>query len=278
MTSKAGLAETTAGRQRAEGRIAFTVERMGPRSGIRRLAESGSARLRLPRIRDAAPEGVIINTAGGIAAGDRFTTVIALRPEAEFVLTTAAAEKIYRSDGATAEIVARIALGPRARLEWLPQEAILFDRARLLRRLDVDLDPTASVLLFEAVVFGRAASGEVVESGLFEDRWRVRRGGRLVYADTFRLEGPIAARLARPEVAAGGRALATLLYVAPDAEARLDQAREHLAGVTSECGASAWDGCLAVRWLAADIGTLRRDAARFMTAFRGRALPRVWLL
>ncbi len=251
---------------------------MGARSGIRRLAESGSARLRLPTIREGAPEAVLINTAGGIAGGDRFSTTAVLGAGAELVLTTAAAEKVYRSEGRTSEIATTLSLGPGARVEWLPQETILFDRARLVRSLDVDLDPTAAALLFEATVFGRAAMSEQVREGVFRDRWRVRRGGRLVYADTLQLEGPIAERLARPAVANGRRAWATLLYVAPDAEARLDESREHLAGAASECGASAWMGQLAARWLAPDIATLRRDVARFMTAFRGRPLPRVWYL
>ena len=265
-------------RQTAEGRIALTVARLGGATRVVGLHESGSARLRLPRHGAGPIEAVLINTAGGVAAGDRFATAITLGPGAELVATSAAAEKIYRSDADTATIATMISLAPGARLEWLPQETILFDRARLGRRLDVDLASDGSALLYEAVVFGRAAFGETVREGFYEDRWRVRRGGRLVYADTLRLEGPIAELLARPTVAAGGRALATLLYVAPDAETRLDEARAHLEGASCECGASAWNGLLAVRFLAPAIEALRRDVARFMTAFRGRPLPRVWHL
>ena len=72
----------------------------------------------------------------------------------------------------------------------------------LTRRIDVDLAPTdASLLMAEAVVFGRAAMGEAMQQGLLADRWRVRRGGRLVFAETVRLDGAIAEKLAR----AGGR-------------------------------------------------------------------------
>ena len=79
-------------------------------------------------------------------------------------------------------------------------------------------------------------------------------------------------------MAAGRRALATIIHVAPDAEGRIEEARAALDGAGSECGASAWNELLAVRFLAPDIETLRRDAARFMTLFRGRPLPRVWHL
>ena len=267
-------------RQRAEGRVALRVERMGAASGVRSVAEAGSARVRFPNVRDGVPEAVLINTAGGLAAGDRFTTAIDVAPGAEIVATSAAAEKVYRSgDGATTtDVAAHATVAEGGTLAWLPQETILFDRARLRRRLDADLAPDATALLFEAVAFGRAAMDERVREGLYEERWRIRRGGRLVYADTFRLEGPIADLLARPAVAAGGRALATLLYVAPDAETRLEEARGVLDGARSECGASAWDGLLAIRWLSPDIATLRSDAARFMQSFRGRPLPRVWHL
>lgn len=251
---------------------------MGAASGIRRLAEAGSARARLPAVRDGIPEAVLINTAGGIAGGDVFETQVEVAGEARLVVTTAAAEKVYRSGGELSEIRTRLVLGPGARLDWLPQETILFDRSRLRRRLDVTLDETATALLFEATVFGRAAHDEILREGAYEDHWRVARAGRLVYADSFRLEGRIAETLARPAVAAGRRALASLLYAAPDAESRLEEARAHLDGAGCECGASAWGGLLLVRWLAPEIAMLRRDVARFMNAFRGRPLPRVWHL
>lgn len=249
---------------------------MGERSGLVRLAESGSARIRLPRVGGPVPEAVLINTAGGIAAGDRFGTEITLEAGARLVATSAAAEKIYKSDGDTSRIATRLVVHDGAELHWLPQETIPFDRARLRRSLDVDIGRGATLLAFEAVAFGRAASSERIAEGFFEDRWRVRREGRLVFADTLRLSGAIGDALDRPTVAGGNRALATLLYAAPDATARIEAARGWLGGGACECGASAWNGLLVVRWLAPSIGALRRDAARFMTALRGAPMPRVW--
>lgn len=263
-------------RQRADARIAIRVERMGATSRVAHVAESGSARVRMPKVEPGPVEAVTINTGGGITGGDRFRTAVEVGRDAELTVTSAAAEKIYRSDGDLSRVETTLRVEAGGRAEWMPQETILFERARLERRLDVDLDASASALLFEAAVFGRAAMGEEVRDGIFRDRWRVRRDGRLVYADTLRLEGDIARRLAEPTVAAGGRAVATCLVVAPDAEARLDEAREMLEGARSECGASAWSGMLVARWLAKDIAMLRADAGRFMTAFRGRPLPRVW--
>jgi urease accessory protein len=265
-------------RQRADARIALGVECLGEATRVTRIAESGSARLRLPKAEGPALEAVTINTGGGIAAGDRFATDIEVGAGAQLVVTTAAAEKIYRSEGDTAAIATTIRAAEGGQLDWVPQETILYDAARLRRSLDVELEEGASALLFEATVFGRAAFGETMQSGAYEDRWRIRRGGKLVYADTLRVAGPVAGQLAKPATANGHRALATIVHVAPDAESRIDEARAALDGAASECGASAWNGLLAIRFLADEIETLRRDAARFMTLFRGRLLPRVWHL
>lgn len=262
-------------RQRSEGRVHVGAAVFSGVSRLKDLAERGNLRARLPRGATGV-EAVLVNTAGGVACGDLFHISATAAPGAHLTLTTPAAEKVYRSDGPDSRIEVRLQAEDGARLEWLPQETILFDRARLIRHYDVELAPTARFLSFEALVLGRLAHGDVMVEGHVVDHWRVRRGGRLAYADALRLSGPIGALLARPAIAAGARALATLLYVAPDAEARLDEARALLEGVPCECGASAWNGVLAVRWLAPDSATLRGAAASFLIGFRGAPLPRVW--
>ena len=267
-------------RQRSIGRVALRAGASPTR--VLDLAESGPLRLRFPNSRSGAREGVLVNTAGGIACGDRFCVEIDLEDGADFVLTTTAAEKIYRSDGPVAEIANRVALGPGCRLAWLPQETILFDRARLRRRLDADLAADASLLICEIVAFGRAAHAERIAEGFFEDVWRIRRAGRLVYADTLRLDGPISTLLERTAIGGGAGAMATILDLSPGAEARLDEARAHLdgCGVNApggvEAGASAWNGHLALRLLAPEVSALRRVATRFLAAYRTLPMPRVW--
>ena len=137
---------------------------------------------------------------------------------ARLVAGTAAAEKIYRSTGPDAEMDVTLDIGAGAHLAWLPQETILFDRACLKRRIDVELADGASLLMAEAVVFGRAAMGEAMRQGFFADRWRVRRAGKLVFADSARLDGDIAAKLGQPAAASDGVAIATVL-IAPGDEA-----------------------------------------------------------
>ncbi|MCB8822847.1 urease accessory protein UreD [Microvirga rosea] len=265
-------------RQRADGRVAFSAALLDRRTRPMRIQESGSMRIRLPKAQGPSIEAVLVNTAGGIACGDHFAVAIEAQAGAAVTVATPAAEKVYRSDGPVADLSVNLSANAGSHLEWLPQETILFDQARLIRRLDADIARDAHLTLFEAVVFGREAHAERIENGLFEDRWRIRRDGRLVYADTLRLEGSIADLLQKPSVAKGARALATLVHLAPDAEARLEATRKILPSDNGcDAAASAWNGILAVRFCAVTVEALRASVLPFLLAFRGGPLPRVWL-
>ena len=194
-------------RQRADGRVALTVAGGSFATRAVRVAESGSLRVRMPRVPGPTLEAVLINTAGGIACGDRFAIDVDAGPGAQVTLATPAAERVYRSDGATADLAVRLELGAGADVAWLPQETILFDRARVRRRIEADLTGDASLLVFEAVVFGREARGEEVSEGFFEDRWRIRRGraSRLCRHAAARRSDRRPARPAAPSPPARGR-------------------------------------------------------------------------
>jgi urease accessory protein len=258
---------------RSAGRIALSVAVQDGVTRRRDVYEHGPLRVRFPNVSGGSLEAMIVNTAGGIAGGDRHDLEMAAGEGASLTVTTAAAEKVYRALEPDAEIAVKLSAAANSRLCWLPQETILFDRARLSRRIDVELEETASLLIGEAVVFGRAAMGEQVEEGGFTDCWRVRRGGRLVFAETVRLDGAIAKRLAEPAVAGGGIAIATVLAVSGD-EAAVERVRAQT--FCGEVGVSAWNGLAVARLCAKDGASLRRDLAAVAVALGG-ALPRLWL-
>jgi urease accessory protein len=201
---------------RARGAVAFDVHLADGVTRRRQLHESGSLRVRFPSPEADGLSAVFVNTAGGVAGGDRFEIDVAAGEGARLTLTTAAAEKIYRAESNPAQLDISLRAAAGAHLSWVPQETILFDRARVSRRIDIDLAETASLLLCEIVVFGRAAMGERMLQGEFIDRWRIRRGGRLVFAETIRLDGDIGGRLAKSAIAKGGVAIGTAL-IAPGA-------------------------------------------------------------
>ena len=264
---------------RATGHIALSVAALEGRTRRKLVGEDGSLRVRFPNAAPEALEAVIVNTGGGMTGGDRFAIDIALEAGASLIAGTAAAEKVYRSNGPDAEMTVRLDLAEGARLGWLPQETILFDSARLSRRIDVDLAPGASLLMAEAVVLGRAAHGEAMNQGMLADHWRVRRDGRLVYADTARLDGAIAGKLGQAAVMAGGIAFATVLC-APGAEDQLAQKLEEVRALgetfKSEAGISAWNGIAVARLCAKDGATLRHDLVAVLGAL-GAQVPWLWL-
>lgn len=261
---------------RAQGAVRFDVH---CEDGVTRrgaLHESGSLRARFPSPEDDGLSAVFINTAGGIAGGDRFDIAISAGEGARLTLTTAAAEKVYRAPAAPAQLDISLKAASGARLAWLPQETILFDRARISRRIDIDLADGASLLLCEIVVFGRAAMGERMQGGEFVDRWRLRRGGKLVFAETVRLDGDIGAKLARSAVAKGGVAVGTALVV-PGDEALVERIREAADTFGGEVGISCWNGFAMARFCAQDAARLRADMMTVLGRASTAALPRLWL-
>ena len=260
---------------RAAGRIRARFAAHGARTRVAEVYESGGYRLRFPRVGEAC-EAVIVNTGGGVAGGDDVEIALDAGAGAHVVATTTAAEKIYRSDGATARVKVEIDVAAGATLDWLPQETILFDGASLVRRLDVSLAADARVTLLESVVFGRLAMGERCGGGLFHDRWRVRRDGRLVFAEEMRFDGRIDSLLDRLALGGGARAAATLVHIAPDAEARLSAFRDTLPDGACEAAASAWDGLLVARFVSPSPEALRAAIVSSVAALRGAELPRLW--
>ena len=260
---------------RARGAVRFDVH---ARDGVTRrgtLHESGSLRVRFPSPEGEGLSGVFVNTTGGVAGGDNFDIGIAAGEGSRLTLTTAAAEKVYRAPGAPAQLNISLKVAAGAHLSWLPQETILFDRARVHRRFDIELDEAASLLLCEIVVFGRTAMGERMEQGEFVDRWRLSRGGRLVFAETVRLDGDIGAKLGRSAIAKGGAAIGTALIV-PGDEALVERIREASESFSGEVGISAWNGFAMARFCAQDAARLRADMMAVL-ARTGAALPRLWL-
>jgi urease accessory protein len=261
---------------RAEGSVAFDVRLVDGVTRRGNLHESGSLRVRFPSPEADGLSAVFVNTAGGIAGGDRFNIAIATGEASRLAVTTAAAEKIYRTQGPAAQLDVTLKLAAGSHLAWLPQETILFDQARLSRRIDIDLADSASLLLCEIVVFGRSAMGERMMHGEFVDRWRMRRGGKLIFAETVRLDGDIDEKLAKSAIAKGGGAIGTALIV-PGDEALVERLRELSESFGGEVGISAWNGFAMARFCAQDASRLRADMMAVLGRASGAALPRLWL-
>ena len=117
-------------------------------------------------------------------------------------------------------------------------------------------------------MFGRAAMDERLQRGRLFDRWRLRRAGKLVFAETLRLDGDIGDKLRRRAVANGGVAIATVLIV-PGDEALVARLREAAERFGSEVGISAWNGFALARFCGADAARLRTDVVTLLNAVDG---------
>jgi urease accessory protein len=264
--------------ERARGRVRLAVAgRAGGATAIADLAQEGSGRVLFPQVfAPRAPlEAVIVNVGGGIAGGDRFSVSVAAAPDARLSLTTQACEKVYRSDGRAAVIDTRLGVAPGAALHWLPQETILFDGARLTRRLTVDLAGDAECLLVEGVLLGRQAMGESLTAAELKDSWRVRRDGRLLFAEETRISGDLAV-LTSPAGLGGRTAFATVVRVGPDAPAALAAARAALENSGAEGGASLAGEVLVCRLVAREGRILRTGLSALVRGLSGGKPPRVW--
>lgn len=274
MYDAASLSESPA-LQRAIGELRVGVRVRDGRTVLDDLRQVGCLKARFPRPVDAGWIDIVtLNTSGGIAGGDALASAFAVSEGAQATIAAQAAERFYRAlpGSVPSSVRTRITVSGGGAVEWLPQETILFDRCAVRRHLSADLAVDARFLGLESLVFGRAAMGEVVQHASLRDVIEIRRDGRLLLHDAVRLDGEVAAALQRPAVADGARAVATLVWVAPDAEVMLDPLR------ALQIAVSAWDGMLIARILAADGAALRAAVTDALRVLRGgRALPRVWM-
>lgn len=228
------------------------------------------------------PVAALVTTSGGLVGGDRIEIAASVADGARALIGPQAAEKIYRSLGATTTIALDLTIGADGWLEYLPLETILFDGARLDRICRIDVAAGGRAMAGEILVFGRLARGEVMRTGALRDAIEVRREGRLVWADAFDLRGQ-PARLDHPAGLAGGHALATLVYVGDDAGALVEPVRDLQAPTPdTPAGATALGPVLVARWAGRDVLAMRRAYATVWQALRARAgglpsaLPRLW--
>jgi urease accessory protein len=234
--------------------------------------------------KDDITQAVVVTTSGGLVGGDQISVEIKTSEHAQALVTAQAAEKIYRSAGEDAVIEINLAAEAGSWLEFLPQETILFEGARLRRNTHINVAAGGKLFAGEMMVFGRLGHGERFSTGLAHDGWEVSRDDRLAWAEALHLEHDIAEVIDDAACFDGAVAAATAVYVGEDAETHLATAREILEAQHSNTlsGATFVNGILVMRWLGKDAFDLRNDFGSFWGAFRNQvadlplALPRLW--
>lgn len=259
------------------GALRIASKTYGATSVIGDLYQSGCLKALFPRMAAGGMTGVFLNTSGGMTGGDCLTIDAVAGAHSRLTLTSQAAERVYLAQpGPPARLTTTLSVEEGARIDWLPQETILFNGSALQRRLEIDLAPDATFFGVEPLVFGRVSMGETLTSGSFADNITIRRDGAPLFADAVRLSGDIAAQLSGPATAAGHFAMASVIYAAADAEAVLTPLRAML---PQTAGASLIrPGVLYARILAPDSYILRQTLVPIIARLHGAAPPKTWML
>ena len=235
------------------------------------VVQRSPLRFMFPRVGNAGDAGfreaVLINTAGGVAGGDRLDVHVTALADAAVTLTSQTAERIYGALDQPARISTTLTACTAAKLAWCPQETIVFDRARVRRETRIAVSAGAELLALEWIVLGRAAYGEAVTSGSVVDDWRVEQNGRLVWADTLRITDDVFPQIRRRALLADATAVATLVYIGPDLKKRLECLRDWVVSLECHAAATMVGGLIVVRFAEAEASALRTGLRNILDQF-----------
>jgi urease accessory protein len=268
--------------QRAEGSCQIVLSGSEKGTRIMDVFQRFPIRVMFPRAGGAVEEAVLINTAGGIAGGDRLESGVTALANASIAVTSQAAEKVYRAFNEPARVTTKLKACEAAKLAWLPQETILFNWGRLSRETEIELASGAELLALEWLVLGRAAHGEKMVGGHITDSWRVKRDGRLIWADCFRATDETFPQLNRKALLSNCKAVATLIYFGPHLDVLLERLREIARSLECHCAVTSVSGLIIVRLAAMVSSDLRLALRSFLQQLSGEIgagpfrVPKMW--
>lgn len=252
-------------------------------SAIDELHQQGSARIRFPNSGPGALQAVLLNTAGGLTGDDCIEWDVEATTYSRLCVSTAACEKVYRTHGPVAVQNTTATVAPHARLDWLPQETIVFNGAALKRSLDAHVDVKATALFVESLILGRQAMNESLSSACIHDRWRIHRGGSLLHAEDLRLNFNDTSVARRQSALHHFSAISTLLLISAEPREYLNHQANRVRQLIStndadtQAGVSVLDHRLVVRVLSVSSFRLRQFLIPCVELLNeGEPIPPVW--
>jgi urease accessory protein len=269
--------------QRADGSGRMVLSGCANGTRIVDVFQRSPVRIMFPRSGDSAvEEAVLINTAGGIAGGDRLEFSVTVLANACVAVTSQAAEKVYGALSEPARVSTKLKACEAAKLAWLPQETIIFNSARLSRETEIELSSGAELLALEWLVLGRAAHGEEMIHGQIIDSWRVKKDSRLIWADSFRVTDEMFQHLHRKALLSNYKAVGTLIYFGPYLDIQLEFLRDILPSLGCHCAATSVGGLIIVRFATEVSSDLRHALRSFLQQFNRELgpgpfrVPKMW--
>jgi urease accessory protein len=278
------------------------LDRPGPGNAGERVQHQAGARAPLKWLRathhdDGSLELPLLHTAGGLVGGDRLELKVRSHNQAQALLTSVAAQKVYGSvgrcraqpGGRWASQQLTFELAGSSWLDWMPQEVVMYAGALLEQRISVHLAEHASFLASDVVRLGRSAAGEDLGEGCWRSRLEVCRpsgnGRSWELADAVSLDRKT---MEGEHGMAGQPVFGSLVWIAPrqlEAPVRaivLDQARRSRADLEGTMACGLLESGLIARYRGASSQAARFWFTRIWAAVRQAGghptpqIPRVW--
>ena len=201
---------------RWHARLALDFERRGERSVLASRRHDGPLVVQKPLYPEGDPvcHAIVVHPPAGIAGGDELEIDVRAHAGAHVLLTTPGAGKWYRSCGPWARQRVAIDVAAGSRVEWLPQETILYESARADIRWEARIESEARVIAWDIVCLGRTGSGECFDKGELRLETRVTVGGKLVWLERGRVE-PASPITRSPAGLDGHSVMGTMIVAAP---------------------------------------------------------------
>jgi urease accessory protein len=269
------------------GRLSLEFARAEHGTQLRRSVHEGPLRIQRVLLPEgpACPHVYLLHPPGGVVGGDRLETSVELLDGAQVLLTTPAAQKLYRSSGAQAEISNLLRVHSGGGLEWLPSETLAFSAAQARLATRIELEPGASFLGWDIICYGMPARAEAFAAGRVSSRFEIFRGGRPLLIEALDLSA--AQGLLDAPHALRGQPVVASLYAVPGQgdidEGLLERTRE-VVGVPARgwCSVSSLSELLVVRALGPNVEGVRSLLIAAWRELRPRILgrapvtPRIW--
>lgn len=261
--------------QRAKGKLKISFINSDAETSIYDLHQSGALKVLIPKAKSKHAEAVLINTGGGIVAGDSLSIEVTSYENTNTWITTQASEKVYKSNGELSLLETKINLGDDSILFWCPKETILFNNSKFKRNLDFNIKSSSKMLVIENIVFGRLASGELNADCYFFDQWRIKRDEKLIFAENFLFEDKKS--MYRNTNLGEYRSLMNIMYISHDAKNYINKMRNIISTGDLFGEASHWNDFISLRALAKNPIEFNKVIEQILILFAGEKskIPRI---
>lgn len=270
----------------AEGwraRLDLGYRRVGERTVLSSRAHHGPLVVQKPLYPegDAVCQSIVIHPPGGIVGGDWLALNVDAGERTHVQLTTPGAAKCYRSAGPFAQQRIHLGAAKGATLEWLPQETIVFDGAKVDLEIAIELTDGALFIGWDVICLGRRAAGERFDRGTLRQRLTLARDGGTVFAERAVLDGG-APMLMSPVGLQGYPIFGTFLAAAPAITDVMLESCRHVGAMTGDGSVTRLPGALIARYRGASASAARHyfielwRRVRPALALREVVTPRIW--